>query len=233
VSYMKTGIHSESWLTIIERVTSDPALYELVEHCPLNIMRRWSLQTINRGSLVFRQGEVCQQFQLILQGDVDVYFEANDGRKYLQARYHRGDMLGELEVFEQRPYICSVEAVTETLLLTVSRDDFNRWLAIDNHFSQRVLRTFSQQYYQLSKKAGTDSLYSLQQRVAQALWQQFSHQGKTSILLDKQQLSHEFAVAIRSINRILFELKEQQIIGSDGERITLKDAAALQREAGQ
>ncbi|MDA6076838.1 hypothetical protein O0544_10965 [Edwardsiella anguillarum] len=50
--------------------------------------------------------------------------------------------------------------------------------------------------------------------------------------MDKQQLSHEFAAAVRSINRILFTLKAQQIIAVDGEYITLLDPDSLQREAG-
>lgn len=229
---VKHTLQNETWLSLVELVTRNAVLYEWVKNCPLSVMRSWIGQTVAPGELICRQGDTCQHFWLILQGEADIFFEAEDGRRYRQARYHQGDILGELEIFEQRPYICSVEATRETQLLRLNREDFHRWLALDNHFNQRILRTSSQQYYHLSAKAGADSLYTLQQRVALALWQRFTQQGHDRITLDKQQLSLEFAATMRSINRILFTLKEQQIIAVEGESIILLDAARLQREAG-
>lgn len=229
---MKKSLYPDDWLAIVELISNEPALYELVKHCPLDVMRRWRLLQVTRGTLICRQHEPCRHFHLILQGRVDVFLETDDGRRYQQANYGKGDMLGELEIFEQRPYICSVEATEDTRLLRLSRDDFSQWLALDNHFNQSMLRTFSQQYYRLSQKAGADNLYTLYQRVALALWEQFETHGSPCAMLDKQQLSHEFAAAPRSINRILHELKEQQIIAVDGEQIRLLDAPRLRAQAG-
>lgn len=133
-------------------VTGDAILYDLLKYCPLAILRRWQLQQVRPGTLICQQHEICQEFHLIAQGNVDVFIHADDGRKYLQARYHAGDMLGELEIFEQRPYICSVEATSEVTLLTLSRTDFCHWLTVDNYFNQKIIQSFSSQYYQLSKK---------------------------------------------------------------------------------
>ncbi len=138
---------------------------------------------------------------------------------------------GELEIFESRHYICSVMAVGSVQLLSLPQADFHRWLALDNHFNQRMLRFFSQQYYQLSKKASSDNLYSLYQRVCQALWQRYQHDESTTILLDKQNLSQEFAATTRSINRILHDLKSLKIIDTDGERIVLLAPEKLKQEA--
>lgn len=40
-------------------------------------------------------------FSLIIAGEVDVFYEAEDGRRYRQARYRKGDMLGELEILSR------------------------------------------------------------------------------------------------------------------------------------
>lgn len=140
-------------------------------------------------------------------------------------------MLGELEIFESRHYICSVVAVGHVQLLSLSQEYFSRWLALDNHFNQRMLRFFSQQYYQLSKKASSDNLYSLYQRVCQALWLRYQQDGTNEILLDKLNLSQELAATTRSINRILHDLKALQIIDTDGESIVLSAPEKLKREA--
>lgn len=231
INMMKKAEFSDDWLAGLTRVVSDPALYELLKNCPLEIMQRWMFEDIPRGALICRQGEICQRFSLIIAGDVDVFFESDDGRRYRQARYCKGDMLGELEIFDSRKYICSVVAVSSTQLLSLSQEQFGRWLALDNHFNQRMLRFFSQQYYQLSKKASSDSLYSLHQRVCQALWQRYQQYESTTILLDKQNLSQEFAATTRSINRILHDLKSLRIIDTDGERVVLLAPEKLKQEA--
>ncbi|WP_054180980.1 Crp/Fnr family transcriptional regulator [Trabulsiella odontotermitis] len=229
---MKNTEFSGDWLSGLTQVVRDPVLYELLKYCPLEIMQRWRFEDIPRGAFICRQGDICQQFSLIVTGEVDVFFEAEDGRRYRQAHYSKGDMLGELEIFESRNYICSVAAVSPAQLLTLSQEHFFRWLALDNHFNQRMLRFFSQQYYQLSKKASSDNLYSLHQRVCQALWQRYQQQGTPTILLDKQNLSQEFAATTRSINRILHDLKTLRIIDTDGERIVLLAPDKLRQEAG-
>ncbi|EBR8158037.1 Crp/Fnr family transcriptional regulator [Salmonella enterica subsp. enterica serovar Newport] len=228
---MKKADFSGDWLVRLTQVVDDPLLYELLKNCPLEVMQRWRFDDIACGALICRQGEVCRQFSLIVSGEVDVFYEAEDGRRYRQAHYCKGDMLGELEIFESRHYICSVVAVGNVQLLSLSQEHFNHWLALDNHFNQRILRFFSQQYYQLSKKASSDNLYSLHQRVCQALWQRYQHNKSTSVLLDKQNLSQEFAATTRSINRILHDLKSLKILDTDGDRIVLLAPEKLKREA--
>ncbi|WP_395490164.1 Crp/Fnr family transcriptional regulator [Cedecea davisae] len=234
MSSMKSESRQSDWLSVIERVTGDPVLYELLKYCPLDILRSWQLKQFPRGALVFHQGEICDEFHLIIKGEIDVFTTADDGRKYSQARYKKGDMLGELEIFEQRQYICSVEAVSDAALLVLAREDFCRWLALDNYFNQKILQAVSHQYYQLSKKAGEDILYSLHQRICLVLWQKFLQMGSNtpqSIVINKQQLSEQFAVAPRSINRILSELREENIIAINGEQIQVIDPQRLHQHA--
>ncbi len=230
---MKNENKHGEWLSVIELITRDPVLYSLLKYCPLDILCHWQLKHVSQGATVFRQGEPCKEFHLIVKGEFDVFTTAEDGRKYSQARYRKGDMLGELEIFEQRPYICSVEAVSDAALLVIAGEDFCRWLALDNYFNQKILQAVSSQYYQLSKKAGEDILYSLHQRICLVLWQKYQQQDdkKTLLIINKQQLSEQFAVAPRSINRILFELRENHIIAINGEQIQILDVSRLQHSA--
>ena len=228
---MKNDKKHGEWLSIIELITCDPVLYSVLKYCPLDILCHWQLKHFLQGTTIFRQGEPCEEFHLIVKGEFDIFITAEDGRKYSQARYCKGDMLGELEIFEQRPYICSVEAVSDATLLVITAEDFFRWLRLDNYFNQKILQAVSSQYYQLSKKAGEDILYSLQQRICLVLWQKYQQQdnNQSALLINKQQLSEQFAVAPRSINRILFELRENNIIAINGEHIQILDVPRLQQ----
>ncbi|MDA6076840.1 hypothetical protein O0544_10975 [Edwardsiella anguillarum] len=68
-------MHSEAWQAIIAQVTANAALYDWVKHCPLSIMRRWSARTVAQNGLICRQGDICQHFRLILQGEADIFLK--------------------------------------------------------------------------------------------------------------------------------------------------------------
>ena len=53
------------------------------------------------------------------------------------------------------------------------------------------------------------------------------------MLFNKQKLSEQFAVAPRSINRILFELREKNIIAINGEQLQIIDPQRLLKQSEQ
>lgn len=225
-----TGSSQRDIFSVIERITSDAVLGELLKYCPLDILRCWQIKHYPPQDLILRQGEVCDDFSLIIKGEVDVFTTAEDGRKYSQAQYKKGDILGELEIFQPRQYICSVRSLSEVTLFTLKRADFLRWLALDSYFNQRILQYISDQYYQLSKKAGEDILYSLHQRICLMLCQKYQ-ETQSDIQINKQQLSEQFAAAPRSINRILSTLREENIIAIGGDTIQIIDPQRLSQYA--
>jgi CRP-like cAMP-binding protein len=219
---------------IIEIMESNKAIYELLKHCPYEILRQWKLSRYPAGHTMFQQGEVHDHFYLIVEGMVDINIMAENGKKYSQAIYQAGDMIGELEIFEQRPFVCNVEAQTDVKLIGLPRDYFFQWLELDRHFHLFITRKLSNLFYQLSKKAGEDNLYSLYHRVCRYLLQCLE-QGKTNRLgteinVDKHLLSQQFAVTPRSINRILQDLKEKEIIEINSQTLIIRDHHRLREE---
>lgn len=73
MNIMKNAEFPDDWLLGLRQVVRDPALYELLKYCPLEIMQCWRFDDISRGALICRQGEICQQFSLIVAGEVDVF----------------------------------------------------------------------------------------------------------------------------------------------------------------
>lgn len=219
---------------IIEIMESNKSIYELLKHCPYEILRQWELSCFPADQVVFRQGDVQNHFYLIVEGIADINIMAENGKKYSQAIYQAGDMIGELEIFEQRPFVCNVEAQTDVKLIGLRRDYFFQWLELDRHFHLFITRKLSNLFYQLSQKAGDDNLYSLYHRVCrymlQCIKQGVKNRQGTEIHVDKHLLSQLFAVTPRSINRILQDLKEKEIIEIASQTLIIRDVSRLQEE---
>ena len=75
-----------------------------------------------RGSVITRQGVVGQHFYVIEAGDVELSREV-DGQKQVLARMSAGDVFGLLGVLQSKPQYATVEALTETTLITLGLND--------------------------------------------------------------------------------------------------------------
>lgn len=62
-----------------------------------------------------------------------------------------------------------------------------------------------------SVRMRNNTLYSLEQRISQFLVENTNEKGKASMPLSAEQLSEHMGVTTRSVNRVLKELKDQNI----------------------
>lgn len=213
-------------------IDNNPTIYEILKYCPYEILKHWEVKQYPPGAIICRQGEVYDDFYIIADGCVDIYVMAENGKKYSQAVYKKGNFIGELEIFERIPYICFVEAKTDLTLLVIQRQFFMHWLELDRNITAYITKIICNQYSKLAQKAGEDTLYSLKQRLCHYILSccRETVVRPIEINLEKEQLSERFAVTSRSINRILQYLKEQEIIEIKPNSIVIRDIDKLIQE---
>jgi CRP-like cAMP-binding protein len=219
---------------VIRLIEEDPKIYQLLKHCPYDILRQWKLAEYPRGSTVFRQGDVQDCLYIIVEGSADIHILAENGREYSLTVYQKGDLIGELEIFERKPFVCNVKALTDLKLIGLERGQFFRWLELDMNLNRLMIQYLSKAFYNLSQKVGDDTLYSLYHRVCSFLVESLEHGGKAEkeprLNVNKTQLSSQFAVTQRSVNRILQSLKEKGIIDIHSQGIIVRDVEKLKEE---
>ncbi|PKR86327.1 Crp/Fnr family transcriptional regulator [Heyndrickxia camelliae] len=201
---------------IIDIIENNSHVYEILKNCPYQILKKWSIFNYHSGEMILRQGERFDYFFIIVQGTVNIYMMSENGKKYSQAVYKDGDFIGELEIFDHAPSACYVEAINNLKLIGLHMNEFCEWLRVDSHMSHYFNRTLAKYLYNLSKKAGMDSLYSLKYRLCNYFLDHMKALNEESnefiVKVDKTQISDQLAVTSRSINRILQEWKEKGLI---------------------
>jgi CRP-like cAMP-binding protein len=213
---------------IINIVENNTSVYEMMKYCPYEILKHWEYCQYSSGEIICRQGERYDHFLVILEGYINIYFMAENGRKYIQSIYKSGDFVGELEIFHRKPYICFVEALTDLKILKLKQQYFLQWLKLDIHAHTFITKAICDHFYDLSQKAGEDTLYSLKKRICNYLLSCCQGKAVTANLkLEKGQLSEMFAVTSRSVNRILQYLKAEGAIEIRGDSIIIKDLSIL------
>lgn len=217
---------------LINYMENNEQIYTMLKRCPYEILRQWQVQDFESGQLIYAQGEVQDCFSIIVEGIADIHVIGDNGKKYTQSTYGAGDMIGEIEIFNQTPFMSNVESVTKVTLISLKREYFLTWLQVDLSFNHMFIRKTADTAHRIIKKDEDSKLYSLHQRVCKYLLQhlQANSTDGSIIQINKPQLSLKLAVTQRSINRILCDLKEKGIIEMRNSSIIIRDISSLQYE---
>lgn len=238
---------------ISEILEKDPAIYNIMKQCPYEILRNITIREYRAGTFTLNQGEIHDFMYIVLEGELGIFVESEHGKKYYLNTYQKGNYIGELEMFGSFPYISSVEARTDVKLFEIVREDFVRWVQMDRNLNDYFIRTLCDSTYKLCSNMGTNTLYTLKSRICRFLLDHGDrpadeagngkgkarverHTGDKAafpadrITVNSETLSEYMAVTQRSVNRILKQLKEKDIIEINKSYIEIKDYMRLQEE---
>jgi len=215
-------------------IKNDKKFQNIFKNMPDSIIDKWEVKEYQAGEIICHQGEISDYFYYVLDGYLSIYLMAENGSKYVQSIYKRANYFGELEIFNQQPYVCTVETISSSKIIRLQRKYFMQWLREDHDYLLYLTRTLCDSFYKLSQKAGEDMLYSLRYRICNYLVYKVEAAQKSSgsveLKLDKKQLSDQLAVTKRSINRVLKKLSQKGILEFSSQSIIIRDLKALKQE---
>ncbi|MFC1969547.1 Crp/Fnr family transcriptional regulator, partial [Chloroflexota bacterium] len=97
---------------------------ELAELAALVVPRSFT-----SGQFVLWEGDAPEWFYLVAQGRVKVVKHTSSGKEFIIAFFGPGEMFGEVAVFEDKPYPASAQAIENTSVLGIKKEDFLSFLA--------------------------------------------------------------------------------------------------------
>ena len=97
-------------------------------------------QTFPANEYIFNEGVVGEAAYLILSGTVDVLLGASSDSPKLLATLGEGDVIGEMSLFDDRPHMASVMALSETTVVVLSRENFKQRIENMDSIMRGILR---------------------------------------------------------------------------------------------
>lgn len=202
----------------------------LLDKCPDEYRRSMVRVTYRAGEDIVEQGGRVKNFHYILEGLVKVFYETPGGKSHIQNLLEGGDIFGELEVMQEKHGICTVKAIKDTTVLSIPRETYIAWISSDCDFSLFIMETICNKFYLKSKKISEDALYPLQFRLINEILLLAKKQEKLSIAWDKPLVAEELATSLRSLNRLIQELKDKGLVAVKKNIITVLDMHGLEME---
>lgn len=154
---------------------------ELAELAELTIERG-----LKAGRFVFWEGDAPNWFYIVAEGRVKILKHSSLGKEFVIAFFGPGEMFGEVAVFENRPYPGSAQAVAETKVLEVGREDFRSFLAHRPETALRIINVLAGRLRDAQNRLRDLAGERVEQRLARMLLMLSSKLGPTLPLPDKR-----------------------------------------------
>ena len=193
-----------------------------------------TLRRMSRGEMVFRTGERCEEFHVVVTGQVKLFVLSPQGQEKVVELIGAGQSFGEAIMFTDRPYILSAQALTDALLLTVSKKAVIDEIARDHRFALRMLAGVSRRLHGLVHDVEAYALHSgLQRVIGYLLRDQVIEEGEAgevrtvSLPVSKATIASRLSLTPEYFSRVLHELESRGLIEIERREIRIVDAPGL------
>ncbi len=95
------------------------------------------------GDRICKEGEIGDAVYFILTGRVQVSKFLELGTQHLLNELHTGQFFGELALVEDRPRMASVDALEETVLLVITKEEFQEFLTRHPEAAMPIMRSIA------------------------------------------------------------------------------------------
>ncbi|WP_157269721.1 Crp/Fnr family transcriptional regulator [Azohydromonas aeria] len=205
----------------------------------LRLAQGCMLQRYARGEAVYRTGEPCEAFHVVVTGQVKLHAIAPSGQEKVIELVGPGNSFGEALVFTDKPCVVNASAVTDSLLLGVRKETMFGEIAREPRFALRMLAGMSRRLHGLIHDVESYSLHSgLQRVIGYLLREQSGSDGgegvsTVSLPVSKATIASRLSITPEYFSRVLGELESAELIEVDKRHIRILDAQRLARHPMQ
>ena len=183
---------------------------------------------LDADSFIFRPGDSCESFLILLDGRVRVQLISEDGKEVTLYRIGPGGscVLTTSCLFSSEHYPAEAIAETDIEALAFSRDVFEQSVEISAPFRRFVFDGFSQRLAKVIGRMEELAFTSIDYRLAKALID-LHERGQTRITHNA--LAVELGTAREVVSRHLKRMEQRKLIALARGEVTVLEPAELQR----
>lgn len=190
------------------------------------------LRDVQRGELLFSEGEAADGFFVVLTGKVKVYKLSSEGKERILHIVPPGGTFAEAAIFGNGLYPAYAEPLGPCRLLFIPKTGFLDLLASNSRIAvnmiaglSRFLRQFAQQIEELTFKDVPSRLASYLLDLAKG------RRTTVELPISKSQLASNLGTVSETLSRTLRKLTDDDLIRVDGKRVEILDVERLEELA--
>ena len=220
---------------ILNIISTIPLFNGLPEDQVVAIKKIAVEKKINKGEIIFSEGDEGKGFFVIAEGRVKVFKVSTEGKEQILHIFGPGQPFGEVPVFAGQKFPANAQAIDKTRVLFFGRDSIVNLISANPSLALNMLASMSKKLRQFAVQIENLSLKEMPARLASYLIILADEQNKDDVVtlkISKGQLASTLGTIPETLSRVLAKLSGQNLISVDGKRITLLDRRGLEDLAG-
>jgi CRP-like cAMP-binding protein len=193
-----------------------------------------TVRRYKKRDMVFEEGQTPRYLYLVQSGKVKAYRGNEDGKEYILNIFKEGDYFGYQPLLEEKQYAESVEALEDSELVLIPKDDFLSLVHSNRQVALRFIRLLANNLSETEEKLLHMAYNSVRKRVAQALIflknkLQPGGNEKPAFAFSREDLANIAGTSTESAIRALSDFKEEGLVDLKGSHITLTNVTKLEK----
>lgn len=167
-----------------------------------------SEEAFGQKELVIAQGARSPFIYIIKSGIAKCFLSHENGTDFVQEFFGAGEIFGEVEMFDDEEYFCSVETITDFAVYKISRKNFFSLLERDPKFNSLILKALIRKIKYKAVRHAFHQSNSIETNLLR-LVEQFP--GVFDVI-PKPDIANYLGITERSLNRSLKSLRERGLL---------------------
>lgn len=197
------------------------------------LMRATTKSLVDKGGILFQQGDDCAGLYLLLSGQMKLAFASPQGQEKVLQIVRPGEIFCAAILFAEQPYAFFAQAIRNSLLLHLNKQAIHEVMASNVAFMQQIMLSMAHGYHQLIVDSESVRLHSAAERIVRYLLREMeaandTTSGVVNLDIAKGLIASQLNLTQEHFSRILNELHRFGLIVLTGRRIEIPAVDALQ-----
>jgi CRP/FNR family transcriptional regulator, dissimilatory nitrate respiration regulator len=190
---------------------------------------------VRAGDPVFREGQPCEGFYVVLSGSVRVFKLSTEGRQRILHIVRPPFTFAEAAMFGAGTYPASAEAMEPSDLVLIRQGPFLRLIRERPDAALRLFESLSLWLRRLLDHLENETFLNSRAKLASYLLREARRGGCTTgpcqvvLTAARKDIASQLGMAPETLSRAQADLEARNLIRPSGRRVALSDVAALER----
>ncbi len=220
-----------------EYTKSSEGFNEFIENVKsLDDLKKLSLQKeirkLSKKEVVYKEGGFPKGVFFVNRGKIKTFKTHDQGKELITGLYKEGEFFGYLALMDETKYADSAEALDESELCFIPKEDFFPLLYKNAEVSRKFIKMLSDNLVEKEEQLLKLAYNSVRKRVAEALLtleSRYKKEGEKnfSINITREDIANLAGTATETTIRTLSDFKDEKLIEIKGGTITIVDLDKL------
>ncbi|MGJ7033265.1 response regulator [Niabella hirudinis] len=183
----------------------------------LSLTEDRNINKYKKKQVIYSEGNHPGRLYYVVKGKVKAYRTNEDGKELITELFNTGDFLGYIPLLEEAVYKDTAEALEDTELAVIPKEDFTELVGHNSAVAQKFIRLLAKNVSAKEEQLLRLAYNSLRKKVADALLllekkYRKEHEENFMIVINREGLAAIAGTATESLIRTLSDFRSEKLI---------------------